>query len=183
MDVTIKSRLSAYLSEKAHFRPNGVVGFVTSEYLRGFADVSGNDVETDMLLTVNGCLSTYDKWKQFDIEWQEYLKAEHFKPYKNTDKYVFHTTEFHTGNYELIPGKTHSRFDRERIYWNLINLIKKHTLYRFGWGVYLGDLRQLDIDFPHAREVHYKQQTGTWLSKMCLNLTLGGLKKTGFILP
>jgi hypothetical protein len=180
MGVRISSWLGAYLAEKAHFRPNGVVGFVTCDYLRGFADTSGNDVETDMLLTVNGCLSTCDKWAQFDIQWQEYLKAEHFKPDDETGKYVFHATEFHTGNYELMPGKKHSRFDRERIYWNLIGLIKKHTLYRFGWGVYLGDLRQLEQDFPHVREAHYRQQTGTWLSKMCFTHNSWWAQENGF---
>lgn len=90
-----QTHLGAYLFLENHFNKNGLVGFVALELLRGYADVSGQEENAaDKILTVNGCLSTPQKWQEFDIEWQEYLKHKNFKPDLKTGRYVFHTSPF-----------------------------------------------------------------------------------------
>lgn len=123
------------------------------ESLVGFIDVSGDEKNSaERIMTVNGCLSTQSKWHDFDDEWQEYLKREHFEPDPKTDRYVFHTSPFRTGNLPHMP-RALSRSARERIYYNLIGIICKYTVYRFGIAINLADFRQIvDEDFPYSQE-------------------------------
>jgi len=166
------THLGAYLAEINYFCPNGIVAFMQTEVLSGYADASGKYTTlTDTILTVNGCLATTDQWEALDLDWQAYLKAEKFIPDEETGRYVFHTSEFMTGNCEFMPtylrgGVKHHIGDRERIYWNLFGLIGKHTQYRFGYGVSLPHFRKFEEDFPYAQGTFFKQP-GTFVSILC----------------
>jgi hypothetical protein len=132
--------------------------------LTGYVDTSGKDTtSTDRVITVNGCLSTCERWRQFDNQWQEYLKAEHFKPVRDTGRYLFHTSNFLTGNCKWMPDNL-SRYVRSRIYYNLVGLVRKHTEYLFGYGILLDDFRRLEEDFPYVREGFF-MKPGTHASK------------------
>jgi hypothetical protein len=173
-----RTHLGAYLSEINYFLPNGIVGFVNTEILRGFADASGHDIPSERVLTVNGCLSTSEKWQAFDDDWQDYLMREHFIPDETTGRYVFHTSPFKTGNLKSMP-KNFSRAARERVYSNLFLLIQKHTLYRFGFGILLEDFRRFENDYPFAREMFFKQP-GTYVSKLCFQSNSTWAEANGF---
>lgn len=173
-----RTHLGAFLSEINYFLANGIVGFVNTEILKGFADASGTHSPTERILTVNGCLSTTDKWQAFDDEWQDYLKREHFIPDEETGRYVFHTSPFKTGNLKSMP-KNFSRAARERVYFNLLWLIRKHTVYRFGFGILLDDFRRFEEDYPFAGDIFFKQP-GTFVSRLCFRQNSMWAEDNGF---
>ena len=180
-----KTHLGAFLHQMAHFCPNDLIGFVEISVLTGYGDASGKYTNpTDRVLTVNGCLSTPERWQNFDKEWQAYLKSENFKPDKRTGRYVFHTADFHTGNCEWMPenlkqSTKETRFAKEHIYNQLVFLIRKHTLYRFGYGIFLDDFRRLENDFLFVRE-HFFQQPGNYVSKLCFYHNSNWAENNGF---
>lgn len=146
--------------------------------LQGFADASGNETNvTEKVLTVNGCLSTPERWQRFDRDWQDYLRAEHFKPDPVSGRYVFHTAPFWSGHCKLMPTNP-SKAAKDRIYWNLIGLILKHTEYRFGYGIWLDHYRQFDQDFPGARI--FLKQAGTYASRLCFTWNSVWAEERGF---
>jgi hypothetical protein len=161
----LETHFGAYLFQQNHARPNGLIGSIVMTVLQGFADASGTETNTtNKVLTVCGCLSTPERWQAFDDDWQDYLKREHFKPDPETGRYVFHTSSFWTGNNKLMP-KNLTKFAKDRIYTNLIGLIRKHTEYRFGYGIWLDDYRRFEQDFPGARI--FTKQAGTYASRLC----------------
>src|SRR6266700_6725298 len=98
-EFQLDTHLGAYLYRENYFSPNGLAAFAVMAVLHGYADTSGKETTvTDRVLTVNGCLSTPQRWQEFDKDWQAYLKAEHFKTDPETKRYVFHTSPFWTGN-------------------------------------------------------------------------------------
>jgi hypothetical protein len=174
----LSTHLGAYLYEQNHFRPNGLVAFVGLEVLTGYMDTSGNaKTVTDTVLTVNGCLSTPEKWAQFDKEWQAYLKGKDFTPDLETGRYVFHTTDYKANKCNFMPKGLSERF-KTIIYGYLVELIRKHTVFRFGYGVLLNDFRQFETDFPHVRA--WFQKPGTYLSKECFEWNSNWAQRHGF---
>lgn len=146
--------------------------------LYGYADTSGKEsTASDRILTVNGCLSTPERWKRLDEQWQNYLREEHFKPDSQTGRFVFHTSRFWSGNCKLMPTDL-SKFAKDRIYSNLIWLICKHTEFRFGYAVQLDDYRQFEKDFPGARII--TKQAGTYASRLCFNWNSAWAQGQGF---
>lgn len=90
------------------------------ELLNAYLDASGKQSSVkDKLITVNGCLSTSVKWQEFDIEWQRALKDFGFTPHPKLGRYVFHTTDFHSGWCKLSSqdrkhtGHNSARWGRE----------------------------------------------------------------------
>ncbi|MBA3353426.1 MAG: hypothetical protein H0U23_13590, partial [Blastocatellia bacterium] len=128
----MNTRLGAYLSTENYFRMGGIVGSMTLEFLDCYVDASGKDTNaSDTVLSVNGCLSTPLKWQEFDRDWNALLKSEKFSPDPTTGKFVFHAAKFWSGNCPLMPSNL-SRADKQRIHRGLIEVIRKHTVYRFG---------------------------------------------------
>lgn len=163
----LTTHLGAYLFRENHFNTGGLVGSVALEVLDGYIDASGQEkTVTDKILTVNGLLSTPTKWQEFDDEWQPYLKGQGFKPDPETDKYVFHASPFWNDSCPLMPDNL-KRWDKENIYWHLIGLIRKHTVYRFGYGVLLNDFRKIEEEFPHVRR-SLLRKPGTKMSLLCV---------------
>lgn len=162
----LQTHLGAFLFRENHFNKNGLVGFVATELLDGYIDASGKE-ETlaDKILTVNGCLSTPQKWQEFDDEWQPYLKSKGFKPDSKTGRYVFHTSPFWVDKCQLMPRNL-TRRAKQEIYHHLIDIICKHTVYRFGYGVILDDFRKIEMEFPHVRE-SLLSKPGTRMSWLC----------------
>ncbi len=149
-----------------------------TKILRGVADASGKDTTaTDKVLTVNGCLATDDQWREFDLEWQAYLKDRGFKRDPRTHKYVFHASDFLANRYRLGPtGLTF--LERQRLYRHLIGIICKHTAFRFGWGVSLVDFRRYEADWPDIRQLF--GQPGSYVSKRCFDLNELWAHQNGF---
>lgn len=174
----LTTHFGACLSEIHHFVPNGTVAFMSTEILRGFADASGQEsTETETVVMVSGCLSTTSKWQQFDDEWQEYLRESGFKPDPKTGRYVFHTASFHSGNSKLMPDNL-SRCDKQRIYKQVVDLVVKHSIYRFGFGVWLEDFRRFECEIPHVRLMF--KQPGTFVSRECFRVNSIFMEELGF---
>lgn len=134
--------------------------------LVAYVDASGKySNASDTILTVNGCLSTPDKWEPFSAKWQSYLKSKGFTPHPETGSYYFHTSLFQTDNFERAP-KNLSPNDKSEIYFHLMDLIREFTLFRFGYGVVLDDFRQIEKEFPMVRDAHIKSP-GTYASMRC----------------
>ncbi len=166
-EYKLDTPLGAYLSQQQHFCPNGLVGFVLAvETLQGYIDASGKEeTVTDRILTVNGLLSTPSKWQEFDNHWQAFLRQEGFKPDVKTGKYVFHTSPFWANKCNLMPSGL-TDHNKLRIYRRLIEIIRDHTLYRFGFGVFLEEFREIESEFPHVRESFLKKP-GTRMALLC----------------
>jgi hypothetical protein len=166
-EYKLDTPFGAYLSQQQHFCPNGLVGFVLAvETLQGYIDASGKEETfTDSILTVNGLLSTPSKWQEFDNRWQAFLNQEGFKPDAKTGKYVFHTSPFWAGKCNLMPNGM-TEHTKLRIYRSLIEIIRECTLYRFGYGVFLEEFREIETEFPHVRESFLKKP-GTRMALLC----------------
>ena len=135
----------AYFNRQQHFYSNGRILFVRFETLDGYVDAAGTDSPNEQVMTVNGCLSTQAKWKEFSCELQKYLKDQKFQPDFSTgsEMYVFHATDFcalDSDKCEWNP-KGLTLPDKIRIYHDVVSIIKKHTLFRFGFGIWLDDLK------------------------------------------
>lgn len=101
---------------------------MAQEILEAYVDASGKDSTiTDKALAISGCVSTPDKWQEFDNQWQDFLKDEDFKPDLKTGRYVFHTSPFWSNACELMPQGLSQR-NKQRIYRNLIEIIKEHVV-------------------------------------------------------
>lgn len=160
------THFGAFLSTENHFRPKGLVGFVTQEVLRGFADASGQEGSAvDQVLTVNGLLSTPALWQAFDNKWQPFLRNAGFKPDPKTERYVFHASPFWADDCELMPLNL-TYWDKKKIYNGLIDIIRDHTVYRFGYAVLLNDFRKIEEEFPYVRQT-WLQKPGTRMSMLC----------------
>lgn len=172
--------LGAYLYEQNHFRSNGLLCFVTTKILRGAADASGKyRTITDRILTVNGCLATPDQWSAFDVEWQAYLEGRGFKRDPQTHKYVFHASKFWAfGDKFQLGPKGLTFLEKQRLYRHLIGIIRKHTEYRFGWGISLLDFRAYEKDWTNIRELF--GQPGSYVSKRCFDQNEQWATQNGF---
>ncbi len=169
----LNTHFGAYLFREKHFNPNGIVGFMTFEILEAYIDASGKDTNiSDKVLAVTGCLSTPSKWQDFDNDWQSFLKAEGFPKDSAIARYVFHTSPFWT---EPTPTKR----TKQRIYRSLIEIIAKHTLFRFGHIVLLDDFRQLEAEYPFLREL-LSGKPGTMMSEMCIKKNSEWAKENGY---
>jgi hypothetical protein len=146
---------------------------MTLRVLEAYVDASGKDTNvSDKVLTACGCLSTPLKWQEFDNEWQVYLKDEGFPPDSETGRYVFHTSTFWANQGRSVTEK-------KRIQRNLVEIIAKHTLFRFGHMVLLNDFRQLETEIPYLRELLSKKP-GTMMSNMCFMQNSAWTKQKGF---
>ncbi len=163
----LDTHLGAYLYRHSYTYPDGLIGVVevSLKPLQGFADASGDPTTPDeVILTVNGCLSTPELWQQFENVFQDYLKTTGFKPVEGIieERYVFHTTDFKSGHDATAPDSL-SRSDRERICTEIAIMIRDHTLYRFGFGIRLKDWDRFHADFPTA----IRSSMGAYLSQCC----------------
>lgn len=173
-----RTHLGAYLYEENHFRPNGLVGFAV-DVLTGYADSSGKEsTPGERVLTVNGCLSTPEKWQAFDVEWQAYLKDWGFKPDPRTNRFVFHTTDFWSRHCKLMPTGL-SDLEKKEIYFGCMDLIGKHTVYRFGYGIVLEDYRRFEENYPYVRN-HVFYQPGSYLTGLCFRWNSIWAEENGF---
>lgn len=159
----LRTRIGAYLFRENHFRSNGLVGSMTLELLDGYFDASGKQASVkDKLITVNGCLSTPTNWQAFDIEWQKTLKDFGFTPDPKFGRFVFHTTDFHSGYCKLSP-KAMSKADRQLIYRTLIQIVRRHSLFIGGFAVVLKDYVRFANKYPSITKICFGKP-GTFVS-------------------
>jgi hypothetical protein len=152
---------------------------VSTSILDAYADASGKaSTEGEKILTVNGCLSTPNKWLEFDNEWQAYLKAAGFRPYKETGRYVFHTAPFWAGRCRWMPSNL-SESDKNTIFRDLLGVISRHTLLRFGYGVVLADFYKAEKIYPYLREGLFGEP-GAFLSRQCFRDNSGWAAQNGY---
>jgi hypothetical protein len=171
----------AFLFRHSYVHPNGLVGFVMTEVLDAYADASGDSTTLgERIFTVNGCLSTPTLWNDFNEACQSYLKSENFIPDPDTGKYVLHTADFRSGQRRKWWPDTLTPRDRQRIGRRVAEMIRDHTLYRFGWGVHIGDMQQLEAEFPHVFGAHYDKLPGAYASKLCFQLNSEWAKDHGY---
>lgn len=138
---------------------------MTFPILEGYADASGNEnTAVDQFVIVGGGLSTPEKWASLDMAWESLLKNEGFHADLQTGRYVYHTTDVWAGRGVHIPLALSNR-DKQRIHRSLIEIIREHVIYRFGFAVHLADLRRMEKDFPHAIEFAFGK-AGSLLSKL-----------------
>ncbi|HEX9928839.1 MAG TPA: DUF3800 domain-containing protein [Pyrinomonadaceae bacterium] len=136
---------------------------MTLELLDTYLDASGKRSNAkDRLITVNGCLSTPAKWQEFDNEWQATLKGFGFKPHPKSGRYVFHTTDFHSGFCKLSPAGL-SKARKQVIYRKLIQIVKNHSLFLFGFAVALKDFSKFETEFPFISKYRFGKP-GTFIS-------------------
>src|SRR5687768_9670549 len=175
----LSTHLGAHLFRERHFRPNGLVGSMSLRVLHGYLDASGNASNaSDRLLTVNGCLSTPEKWVAFNLEWQAALKGFGFVPEAKTGNYVFHATDYHARRCKLMPkGLTKAQY--EQIYDHLLDLIVRHTLFRFGHAVDLNAFREWAAEYPYSHAL-VSGKPGTLLTVISVRDCLDWAEANGY---
>jgi hypothetical protein len=133
--------------------------------LDAYLDASGKHSNVkDKLITVNGCLSTGTSWDAFDKDWQAALKDLGFKPDPKSGKYVFHTTDFHSGYCKLSPPGL-SKVNRQSVYRELIPIVRKHSLYLVGFAIALKHYERFRNDYPNITKYRLGKP-GTFVSVM-----------------
>jgi len=136
---------------------------MTSRVLDAYFDASGKtSSKGDKLITLNGCLSTPEKWREFDIAWQTALQSFGFAPDPPTGRYVFHTTDFHSGYFKLKPDGL-SKANERSIYRDLVMIVRAHSLFLVGFAISLKDYRKFANEYPSITKFCFGKP-GTFVS-------------------